>query len=605
MSDIIHLLPDHIANQIAAGEVIQRPASVVKELMENAVDAEAGQIIVNVKEAGRSLIQVIDDGRGMSETDARMAFERHATSKIANVHDLYALRTMGFRGEALASIAAVAQVELRTRRQGADVGTRLSISGSMLDDIQMDACNEGCTFSVKNLFYNIPARRKFLKTNETEFRHIITEFERVVLANPQIEFSLYHNDIELLNLPVSGLHQRIINVFGKKFNTQLFTMEADTSVVQITGFIGQLTAVRRKGYLNYFFVNGRYMRHPYFHKAIMHAYEPLIPANVMPDYFIYLTIDPSSIDVNIHPTKTEIKFENELPIWQILTSAVRETLGKFNAIPSIDFNVEGAIEIPVFNPEAGNNVYAPKIQVNAGFNPFRNPTAINQSWNDLSKGFEMDKTLLPDRQMTEITPFVDEVDQDDLFTAIINPCFQYKNRYIITPLKSGLVIIDQHRAHVRILYEQYISNINLHKSASQQILFPEIVEFTPSEAALIPTLLNEIQWLGFDLCSIGGNSYSINGVPAGIHDRNPARLIKDVIGNMMDSENALPTKKAEMLAFSLAKSAAIRTGKVLSVEEMEAIVASLFSMEANNLTPDGKTIMSIWTDDELSKRFKL
>ena len=604
MSDIIHLLPDHIANQIAAGEVIQRPASVFKELMENAVDAESGQIIVNVREAGRSLIQVIDDGRGMSETDARMAFERHATSKITNVQDLYALRTMGFRGEALASIAAVAQVELRTRQRGAEVGTRLSISGSMLDDIQMDACNEGCTFSVKNLFYNIPARRKFLKTNETEFRHVMTEFERIVLANPQIEFCLYHNDIELFNLPVSGLRQRIINVFGKKFNTQLLTMEADTSVVQITGFIGQLTAVKHKGYLNYFFVNGRYMRHPYFHKAIMRAYEPLIPANETPDYFIYLTIDPSSIDVNIHPTKTEIKFENEQFIWQILTSAVRETLGKSNAIPSIDFNVEGAIEMPVFNPVAGKEVYAPQIQVNAGFNPFRNPAAINQSWGDLSKGFEMDKTLLPDRQMTEIRSFDAKEDQGDLFTEITNPCFQYKNRYIITPLKSGLVIIDQHRAHVRILYEQYMSNIKLHKSASQQILFPEIVEFTPSEAAIIPTLIDEIQWLGFDLCPIGGNSYSINGVPAGIHDRNPTGLIKDVIANMIDSENTQPTKKAELLALSFAKSAAIRTGKVLSVEEMEAIVASLFSMEVNNLTPDGKIIMSIWTDDELSKRFK-
>ncbi len=360
MSDIIHLLPDHIANQIAAGEVIQRPASVVKELMENAVDAEATEITVHVKDAGRTLVQVVDNGKGMSETDARMAFERHATSKISDAKDLYALRTMGFRGEALASIAAVAQVELRTRARGAELGTKLSISGSVLESIEADACIEGAIFSIKNLFYNVPVRRKFLKSNETEFRNIMTEFERVALVHPQIAFKLYHNDAEVMNLPASALRQRIVNVFGKSFHQKLLPLESATTLVKIEGFIGRTDTVRRRGYQNYFFVNGRYMRHPYFHKAVMHAYEPLIPAGEWPDYFIYMTLDPSEIDVNIHPTKTEIKFENEQPIWQILSSAVREALGKSNSVPSIDFDTEGAIDIPVYNPSTQGSIRPPR-----------------------------------------------------------------------------------------------------------------------------------------------------------------------------------------------------------------------------------------------------
>ncbi|MDR2231872.1 MAG: DNA mismatch repair endonuclease MutL [Tannerella sp.] len=604
MSDIIHLLPDHIANQIAAGEVIQRPASVVKELMENAVDAGAGQIIVNVKEAGRSLVQVIDDGKGMSETDARMAFERHATSKITNAQDLYALRTMGFRGEALASIAAVSQVELRTRLKGAEVGARLSISGSMLDDIKMDACNEGSTFSVRNLFYNVPARRKFLKTNETEFRNIMTEFERVVLVNPQIEFKLFHNDVEVLHLPVSGLRQRIVNVFGKKYNAQLLSMEIATSVVKITGFIGQFNAVKRRGYLNFFFVNGRYMRHPYFHRAIMNAYESLIPAGDIPDYFIYMTLDPASIDINIHPTKTEIKFENEQPVWQILSSAVRETLGKSNAIPSIDFNTDDKIDIPVYNPASAHHINAPKVELNTRYNPFRDSSSPGQSWEQLYAGFEHDRMMPSEKPFAEDIPEEQAEEQESLFSDVANPCFQYKNRYIITPLKSGLVLIDQRRAHIRILYEQYMSNIKLRKSVSQQMLFPEIVEFTPAEAAMIPSVTDEIQWLGFDISPIGDNCYSINGMPAGVREGNPALLLKEIVRQVMESESVQKKEKTGLLALSLAKSAAIRPGKSLTLEEMEAIVAALFSMEANNLTPDGKVIMSVITDDELVKRFK-
>ena len=608
MSDIIHLLPDHIANQIAAGEVIQRPASVVKELMENAVDAEAKHIIVHIKDAGRTLIQVIDDGKGMSETDARMAFERHATSKIADAQDLYALRTMGFRGEALASIAAVAQVELRTRLRGAECGTRLSVSGSTLDEIRMDACNEGCTFSVKNLFYNVPARRKFLKSNETEFRNIMSEFERIVLVNPHIEFNLFHNDTEILNLPVSVQRQRIVNVYGKRFNTKLLSLDVTTSMIKINGFIGQLDTVKRRGSLNYFFVNGRYMRHPYFHRAVLTAYEPLIPAGEIPDYFIYMTAAPSSIDINIHPTKTEIKFEHEQPVWQILLSAVRETLGKLNVAPTIDFETEGAIAIPVYNPADGKNVFVPKVQINPGYNPFHSSSAHppyeGQSLNKLYADFEQDRDLPSNKPSIDMPLFEGEEDQDMLFSTISTPCFQYKNRYIVTSLKSGLILIDQHRAHIRILYEQYIANIKLQKSASQQVLFPEIVEFTPSEAALIPTLMDEIQWLGFELSPMGANCYSINGVPAGIRDSNPAVLIKEIIQQVIEVEGILKKEKVELLALSLAKASAIRPGKSLTIEEMESLTASLFSLESNNLSPDGKSIMSVITDDELNKRFR-
>ena len=408
MSDIIHLLPDSIANQIAAGEVIQRPASVVKELVENAIDAGATQIQILIKDAGKTLVQVIDNGKGMSETDARMAFERHATSKISKADDLFSLHTMGFRGEALASIAAVAQVELRTRQKGADLGTRLEIFGSQLQHIEADACPEGSIFSVKNLFYNVPARRKFLKTNDTEFRNIITEFERIALVNPSVSMSLYHNDTEILNLPESGLRQRIVNVYGKNLNQKLLSVEAESSLVSINGFVGKPETAKKRGALQYFFVNGRFMKHPYFHKAVMQAYDQLIPAGEMPSYFIYFNLDPAIIDVNIHPTKTEIKFENEQPIWQILLAAVRETLAKSSAIPTIDFDVEGAIDIPVYNPEkkiSGNE--SPKVQIRSEYNPFKRETTPTDTrpsfdWTELYQSFEADRSaVLPDEEIVE------------------------------------------------------------------------------------------------------------------------------------------------------------------------------------------------------------
>ncbi len=614
MSDIIHLLPDHIANQIAAGEVIQRPASVVKELVENAVDAGASNIQVNIKDAGKTLVQVIDDGKGMSETDARMAFERHATSKISTAEDLFSLHTMGFRGEALASIAAVAHIELRTRARGAELGTYLSIAGSNLENIEPEACNEGSIFSVKNLFFNVPARRKFLKSNETEFRNIINEFERIALVNPQVGMSLYHNDAEIFNLPESGLRQRIINIYGKNLNQKLLSLDAQSSMVTISGFVGRPDSAKKRGALQFFFVNGRYMKHPYFHKAIMQAYEQLIPAGDMPNYFVYFTLDPSSIDVNIHPTKTEIKFENEQPIWQILMAATREALAKSSAIPTIDFDVEDAIDIPVYNPvkKSEPSTYkAPKVQVDSSYNPF-DTTSYKKpefDWSKLYQGFENDRVAVQLESETFEDAPVEELpaeasNPENLFAEVSNPCYQYKGRYIVTSLKSGLAIIDQHRAHVRILFDQYLSNIRQQQGVSQQVLCPEIVEFTAAEAAVLPSLLEDLRFVGFDLSNLGNDNYAINGLPAGIENLDPVNLVKDIVGRAIETGCEVHEKICEAIALSLAKAAAIRPGKSLSPEEMDHLIASLFSCPDSNLTPGGKTIISMLTDEELEKRFK-
>ena len=615
MSDVIHLLPDSIANQIAAGEVIQRPASVVKELVENAVDAGAQQIQVHIKDAGKTLVQVIDNGKGMSETDARMAFERHATSKISTANDLFALQTMGFRGEALASIAAVAHVELRTRQRGSDLGSKIAIAGSEVESSDPDACPEGSIFSVKNLFFNVPARRKFLKSNETEFRNIINEFERIALVNQHISMSLHHNDTEILNLPESGLRQRIINIYGKALNQKLLTLEAQSSLVTISGFVGRPDSVRKRGALQFFFVNGRFMKHSYFHKAVMQAYDQLIPAGEMPDYFIYFTLDPATIDVNIHPTKTEIKFENEQPVWQILCAAVREAIAKSSSIPTIDFDVDGSIDIPVFNAPS-STFKAPSVQVNSDYNPFKPDTSYQQpsfDWSKLYKGFEEDRAAaFADESIEAIYPENQELSSglisdpapDALFPEVSSLCYQYKGRYIITSLKSGLLIIDQHRAHVRVLFDQYLTNIRNQQGVSQQLLFPEIVTFTPAEATLVPSLLEDLRYIGFDLSNLGNNSYAINGLPSGVENLDPGALVKDAVSRAIDTGCQVHEEICDALALSLAKAAAIRPGQSLSSEEMDNLIASLFSSSSSSYTPDGKVILSKLTDDELDKRFK-
>ena len=592
MSDIIHLLPDSIANQIAAGEVIQRPASVVKELIENSIDAGADSIQLILKDAGRSLVQVIDNGGGMSETDARMAFERHATSKIQTADDLYALRTMGFRGEALASIAAVAQVELKTARQEDPAGSLLQISGAQVERQETIAANPGSIFSVRNLFYNVPARRKFLKSNETELKNSIVEFERIVLVNPQINFQLRHNDSEIFNLPASSIRQRIVNVFGKRLNTQLLTLEVRTSLVVVSGFIGKPDSSKKRAALQYFFVNNRFMRHPYFHKAVAQAFEPFIPAGEAPNYFIYLTVDPASIDVNIHPAKTEIKFENEQAIWMIINSAVKEALAKSNSIPVLEFNREDAVDIPAYSQ---NQVHTetPEVHFQSGYNPFITKAPAGNPLKNWEKLYE-DRSSAPAEQAATPSEWTEER----------STILSFKGKYLVTSLKSGLVIINQRRAHIRILYDGYMQQINQKRGVSQGLLFPEIISFTPREATVLPFLLDDLAYIGFDLSDLGNNAYSINGIPANLENADIIETLQDMTDKAMETGCEIKEEISESLALALAKKAAIPYGKLLPEEEAGSLIAKLFASSGPDYTPDGKRILSVISEEELEKRFR-
>jgi len=605
MSDIIHLLPDSIANQIAAGEVIQRPASVVKELVENAIDAGATHIQIIVKDAGRTLIQVIDNGRGMSETDARMAFERHATSKIQKAEDLYALKTMGFRGEALASIVAVAQVELKTRQATDEVGTLLVFSGSEFEKQESVATAAGSSFAVKNLFFNIPVRRKFLKSDETEFRNILTEFERIVLVNPGVSFSLIHKDSEVYNLPESVLRQRIINVLGKGLNQSLLPLHVETSLARISGFIGTPSSARKQKAMQFFFVNNRYMKHPYFHRAVTSAFEPFIPVGETPHYFIYLEVDPSSIDVNIHPTKTEIKFENEQAIWQIIMASVKEAIGKANAVPSIEFDQEDAINIPVYNKEKADNVATFKPTINSTYNPFNKPeNSYEKSNNNWEKLYDFIDNHSKETQEQALPEKKEEKLHSGLFETEIYNHLQYKGKYLITPLKSGLVLIHQRRAHIRILFESYIRQMQNKQGFSQGLLFPEIIRLTSKEASIMPVIMDDLSYIGFDIADLGSNDYSINGIPSGQEKINPVEVLHEMIAKAMETGCEIKEEVCEALALSLAKQAAIPFGKAFSSEEANQLIANLFSSTAPNYTPDGQIIISILNDDEFEKRFK-
>lgn len=622
MSDIIRLLPDSVANQIAAGEVIQRPASVIKELVENAVDAGAKHIDVLVTDAGKTSIQVIDDGKGMSETDARLAFERHATSKIREAADLFALRTMGFRGEALASIAAVAQVELRTCQEGEDLGTSLCIAGSRVESQEAIACPKGSNFQVKNLFFNVPARRKFLKSNQTELSNILTEFERIALVNPEVSFTLHHNGTEMLNLPAIQLKQRIMGVFGKKINQELLSVEVDTTMIRISGFVGRPETSRKKGARQYFFVNGRYMRHPYFHKAVMDAYEQLVPTGEQVSYFLYFEVEPANIDVNIHPTKTEIKFENEQAIWQILSAAIKESLGKFNAVPSIDFDTEGMPDIPAFEHSPYAEVQMPKTSYNPEYNPFDATPSSSYSrqetrgWNQLYEGLERrasspsafaypdDSDYFVEQPLgePEATLYGQPDQSEPVETS--SQYYQYKGRFILTSVKSGLMIIDQQRAHIRILYDRYLSQIASRKGASQGMLFPDIVQFSASEIPVLQSIQEDLSYLGFELTDLGGGSYAINGVPAGIEGLRPTELVQNMVYTAIEKGCKVKEEVQSLLALSLAKAAAIVAGQVLTNEEMTNLVDGLLTSTSPNYTPDGKTALAVLKEEEIERLFR-
>ena len=598
MSDVIHLLPDSVANQIAAGEVIQRPASVIKELVENAVDAGATTIHVVVVDAGRTSIQVIDDGKGMSETDARLSFERHATSKIAKADDLFALHTMGFRGEALASIAAVAHVELQTRREADEIGSCIRIAGSKVVSQEPVSCPVGSNFKVENLFFNVPARRKFLKSNATELSNILTAFERIVLVYPDIHFTLHHNGTEMLNLKTGSLLQRISDVFGRQYSQDLLPVEVHTAMCSITGFISKPEGARKKSGHDYFFVNGRYMKHPYFHKAVVTAYDRLIPEGMQVPYFLYFEVNPNDIDVNIHPTKTEIKFENEQAIWQILTAAVRDALGKFCEVPAIDFDTQGSPDIPLYDP--ARQVAPPQPHYNPDYNPFKS-SSHSSSWESLYEGLEKSPSSASAPEEGEMFGPTDDTQTPETILSEKSPShYQYKGKYLMTAVKSGLMIIDQHRADMRILYERYMEQMTNHTANTQKLLFPEVMQLAPSEAVLLGKLLPELTNLGFELSDLGGNSFAVNGVPSGLDGLDPVQLVRQLVGDSGTITSQVKSLNAQ-LAMSLARHAAIPYGQLLNNEEIENIINQLFACSNVNYTPDGKAILCILPQGDIEQ----
>ena len=639
MSDIIQLLPDSVANQIAAGEVIQRPASMLKELVENAIDAGSTDIKIIVKDAGRTLVQVIDNGCGMSATDARLSFERHATSKIKNVNDLFAIRTMGFRGEALASIAAVAQTELKTKKHGDELGSHLVLSGSEVQKQEVINCPTGSNFIVRDLFFNVPARRRFLKKDSTELRHIITEFQHVVLANPDISFSLEHNNMPMFQLPVSNLRQRIINMTGKTMNNQLVPVETNTTLVNIHGFIGKPEAARKSSGDQFLFVNQRYMRHPYMHKAITEAYSNLILPNTIPAYFLYFEVDPKIIDINIHPTKTEIKFEDERAIWHILNATIKESLGKHNMIPTIDFDTVDKMDIPVRNKNTDPE--APSVNVNPHFNPFDTPPpdpssfggpSLNPSfgnkgrtgaskpkgWQQLYDDFESEKGNMPFEAGT-VTQTVTTSNWDTPAQAhqhTLEPqydntgakpgasCFQFKNKYILTAGKSGLMMIDQKRAHERILFERLMRYITKQQSMTQQSLFPEQLEFNAEDAIVVRELMADLKLFGLDMNESKTNIFEVRGMPVNMEKMNPKLLLDQIIGDYKSGEVNLEADLKERIARLMAKQSSIKSGQTLRSEEMDELIGQLFTCEVPNYSPDGKPIISILSNQEIEIRFK-
>lgn len=615
MGDIIHLLSDAVANQIAAGEVIQRPASVVKELVENAIDAGASKILVHVKDAGRTLIQVTDNGKGMSPTDARMAFERHATSKISSATDLFAIRTMGFRGEALASIASVADVEMKTKATDDEIGTFIHISGSEIITQEATSAPAGTTFSVKNLFFNVPARRKFLKSNTTELKHIITELQRTALANPQIGFSLYHNDETVYDLPAANHRKRIVNIFGNSMNQSLVEVNSNTAIAKITGFIGQPKFARKSFGEQFFFVNGRYMKHPFFHRGIMQAYDKILPHDMIPAYFIAFEIDPACIDINIHPTKTEIKFEDESRIWQLLHAAVREALGKFNVIPSIDFDQSGSFDIPIAL-KSTEGLKAPTININPNYNPFEeksytvpsrgfsqgagqsSPNNWEQLYGEPKQEFEF--RTIPDDEPQSLFP----EQQSSPVSETGKNFITFKNKYILTPVKSGLMVIDQRRAHQRILYEQFMVTLTNEEGISQQLLFPQTIEMNQSDATLLRAMLDDLNLMGIDIREFGPDTFIINGFPAYLDESNSKAIIESMLERMKTTATDLKENAREQMAISLAIASSVNYGHTLSNDEAASLIDSLFACQTPNFSPTGKPIIEIIKTEEIEKRLK-
>lgn len=687
MSDIIRLLPDSVANQIAAGEVIQRPASIIKELVENAIDAGALHVDVLVEDAGRTAVQVIDDGKGMSETDARLAFERHATSKIQKADDLFSLHTMGFRGEALPSIVAVTQTTLRTRMADQELGTCLRVEGGKIVSQEVVSCPVGSNFLVQNLFYNVPARRKFLKSNQTELNNIVQEFERMALVNPSVSFTFSNNGTIVTSLPASSTLQRIVGVFGKNIGSKLLSVDVETSLCKLSGFVGKPDSSRRKGSHQYFFVNGRYMRHPYFHKAVQEAFSGLIPETEQVPYFLYFDVDPANIDVNIHPTKTEIKFENEQAIWQIVVAAIKESLGRFNAVPVIEFDTEGIpADIPVYNSQTNRVVAKPEVKIDTNYNPFSLPKSSSpiketssvdnhvtrrSAVPDFLYSDDMPSLDLP-VNTTNRGPQVNVASPDNLpgnlpgnlpscsnvgaslppscsndgaslspscssSSASLPPSYsnggaslspsyssssaslpnvnfqdierggdyhQYRGQYIMSSVSDGLLFVDQHRAHTRVLYNRYMTRSVEQAYPSQRMLFPELIQLSGSDAIVFDDMNDELRSLGFDVSPLGGGAYSILGVPSDLNGVDIAALLNDMVSLVSELGRTVREEVQSRIALTMAKKAAIPKGQVLSKQEMKELIDELAQTENPNYTPDGKVILSVLPIEVIEKMFK-
>ena len=616
-ASIIQLLPDHVANQIAAGEVVQRPASVVKELLENAVDAKATDIKLIVKEAGKTLVQVIDNGLGMNTTDARLCFERHATSKIRQAEDLFDLHTKGFRGEALASIAAIAHVEMKTKQDQEELGTHIVIEGSKLVTQEVAVLPKGTSFAVKNLFFNIPARRNFLKSETVEFRHVMDEFQRVAMAHPSISFTLIHNGSELYNLPSSNYRQRIVNIFGGKTNEKLVPVSEETELINITGFVGKPEFAKKSRGEQFFFVNDRYIKSAYLHHAIMSAYEGLLKEGNQPSYFLYLQVPPHTIDINIHPTKTEIKFDDEHSLYAILRSAVKHSLGQFNVAPVLDFERDSNLDTPYQYKDKEADF--PTIQVDSSFNPFATdkPAAKSlssfgsykretstASWESLYVGLKQETQELEQFsfESEEVTGklFDDEVEETKSSST-----YQIHKKYIVSAIKSGMLVIDQGRAHQRVLYEQFLTSITVQKASSQQLLFPLELYFSSEEMVLLNELQSSLENTGFVFDAFNSDSVQISGLPIGMAESEVSIVLEELISNLQNEIPESSFSQSDSIAKSMAKSMAVKTGTYLTGKEQENLVNSLFACKDPNVSPFQKPTFITLTVEDLDKRFAL
>ncbi|MCM5662725.1 DNA mismatch repair endonuclease MutL [Galbibacter mesophilus] len=610
MADIIQLLPDHVANQIAAGEVVQRPASVVKELIENAVDAGSSSIKLIIKDAGKTLIQVVDNGKGMSPTDARLSFERHATSKIKSAEDLFQLHTKGFRGEALASIAAIAHVEMNTCLEDEEVGTHLKIEGSEVVAQDVTVTPKGTSLLVKNLFFNIPARRNFLKSDTVELRHIIDEFHRVALAHPSIEFDFYNNGSELFKLPASNLRQRIVHIFGGKTNEKLVPVEEDTEVVNLSGFICKPEFAKKTRGEQFFFVNNRFVKNSYLHHAVCSAFEGLIKEQTHPSYFLFLEVDPSGIDINIHPTKTEVKFDDEHALYAILRSSVKHSLGQFNVAPVLDFDRDSNLDTP-YNYKTRSADF-PSVEVDVNFNPFEKenkgsvsvhyPKKEKQtgSWESLYVGLERKSDFSSiELESEEVTGslFKDETEEPSATT------YQLHRKYIVTTIKSGMVIINQHRAHQRVLYEQYLKNITVDKGVSQQLLFPLTLSFSPSEIALLKDLQDSLENTGFIFSDFKEDEVEVTGIPLNISESEVGMIVDQLLSDFQAEVPESSLSQADILAKAMCKTLAVKSGEVLNLASQEALVNNLFATKEPTVSPFNRPTYITMTVEEIDKRF--